>query len=78
MGLVRRNRSRTDARVVQVGLTGRGDRILEKLERKRMSELSQSGPELIAALTKVVSATQSMIKKRSGRHRNSGSLMHHR
>ncbi|HXQ98442.1 MAG TPA: MarR family transcriptional regulator [Candidatus Limnocylindrales bacterium] len=75
MGLVRRNRSRTDARVVQVGLTGRGDRILEKLARKRMTELSQSGPELITALTKVVLATQSMTRKKSGQHRNSGSQL---
>ena len=71
MGLVRRHRGRVDARIVLLALTGRGDRILEKLASKRMTELSKTGPELVAALTKVISATQTMAKKSSGRRKNS-------
>jgi DNA-binding MarR family transcriptional regulator len=71
MGLVRRHRGRVDARIVLLALTGRGDRILEKLASKRMTELSKTGPELVAALTKVISATQTMAKKSSGRRKHS-------
>lgn len=77
MGLVRRHRGRVDARIVLLALTGRGDRILEKLAGKRMTELSQTGPELIAALTKVISATQAMTKKGSRRRKNLSNRKRH-
>jgi DNA-binding MarR family transcriptional regulator len=57
MGLLRRSHSDEDQRVVFVELTARGKRVVEKLSRQRMRELRRSGPELIAALTKVISAS---------------------
>src|SRR5260221_11133414 len=58
MGLLRRLHGHADHRVVFVELSARGNRVVEKLSHQRMRELKRSGPELIAALTKVVSATR--------------------
>jgi DNA-binding MarR family transcriptional regulator len=58
LGLVRRVRSRSDRRVVIVGLTARGNRVFEKLARMRLRELRQVGPELVAALGDVVKAAR--------------------
>jgi DNA-binding MarR family transcriptional regulator len=54
MGLLRRLHGHADHRVVFVELSARGTRIVEKLSLQRMQELRRSGPELIAALTKVI------------------------
>jgi len=56
MGLLRRLHSNADHRIVFVELSARGNRMVEKLSRQRMRELRRSGPELIVALTKVISA----------------------
>jgi DNA-binding MarR family transcriptional regulator len=58
MRLLRRSHSRADQRVVFVELTARGKRLVEKLSRQRMRELRRSGPELIGALTKVISSAR--------------------
>jgi DNA-binding MarR family transcriptional regulator len=64
MGLLRRLHSHADHRVVVVELSARGNRMVEKLSRQRMRELRRSGPELIAALTKLIStASQRRPKK---------------
>jgi DNA-binding MarR family transcriptional regulator len=68
MGLMRRLHSSADHRVVFVELSAHGKRITEELSRKRMQELSRRGPELIAALTKVISsATANQRTKRRSR-----------
>ncbi len=56
MDLLRRSHSRADQRVVFVELTARGNRMVEKLSRRRMRELRRGGAELIAALTSVISS----------------------
>jgi DNA-binding MarR family transcriptional regulator len=56
MGLLRRTHSHADQRVVFVELSARGKHIVEELSRQRMRELRRSGPDLIAALTEVISA----------------------
>lgn len=64
MKLVHRTHSSEDRRVVLVHASPRGDRILERLARKRLSELRRTGPALIAALSKVISATRHKRSKR--------------
>jgi DNA-binding MarR family transcriptional regulator len=70
MGLLRRLHNQADHRVVFVELSARGNRLVEKLSRQRMLELKRSGPELIAALTKVISAA---ARKGSRKSRPKGS-----
>jgi DNA-binding MarR family transcriptional regulator len=67
LGLVRRVRSRSDRRVVIVGLTTRGNRVFERLARMRLQELRQVGPELVAALGDVVEAARHL---ETARHKN--------
>jgi DNA-binding MarR family transcriptional regulator len=55
MGLLRRLHRGADHRVVFVELSARGNRMVEKLSRQRMQELRRSGPDLITALTRVIS-----------------------
>ncbi len=69
MGLLRRTHSHADQRVVFVELSARGKRKVEKLARQRMRELRRSGPELIAALAKVISSTQIHARTRIRRHK---------
>jgi len=66
MGLMRRHPSSADHRVVFVELSARGKRLTEALSRKRMQELSRRGPELITALTKVISLTKASSRKKRG------------
>ena len=71
LGLVKRVRSDEDRRSVIVTLTPRGRRIFEKLARQRLRELRESGPELVAALSKVISSARHIAKHRAspnGRH----------
>lgn len=63
MGLLRRVRSHTDARRVLVEVTARGEGMLGNLAAKHLAELRLSGPVLIAALAKVISATRKSPRK---------------
>ena len=63
MGLLRRLHSHADHRVVFVELSARGKKLVEKLSRQHMQELLRSGPELIAALTKVISVAKHSIPR---------------
>jgi len=69
MGLLRRFHGTADHRVVFVELPRKGNRMVASLSRERMKELNRSGPELITALTKVISATKvnSKTNRRSGK-----------
>jgi DNA-binding MarR family transcriptional regulator len=49
-GYVRRTRSREDRRQVLVSLLPRGEKILERVVQKRISELRASGRELVRAI----------------------------
>lgn len=50
LGLVRRTPSQEDRRRVQVSLTARGLRVLEKLYRVHRAELGSIGPRLVSLL----------------------------
>jgi DNA-binding MarR family transcriptional regulator len=65
MGLVRRLHDDADHRIVHVELSACGNRMVEKLSRQRMRELRRSGPELIAALSKVISSAHLTGRTRS-------------
>jgi DNA-binding MarR family transcriptional regulator len=64
MGLLKRTRSVDDRRAVIVGLTARGERVFEKLARQRLHEMSESGPELVRALSKVIAVARRIGKRR--------------
>jgi DNA-binding MarR family transcriptional regulator len=53
-GLVRRERSKSDRRQVILHLTPRGERILTRLAKQRISELRTSAPALVRALAAVI------------------------
>jgi DNA-binding MarR family transcriptional regulator len=55
---LRRERSRIDRRQVILHLTSRGERILTRLAKQRISELRTSAPALVRALTAVIRSTQ--------------------
>ena len=57
--LLRRERSRSDRRQVILHLTPRGEKILTKLAKQRISELRTAAPALVRALTAVIRSTQS-------------------
>jgi DNA-binding MarR family transcriptional regulator len=57
--LLRRERSRTDRRQVILHLTPRGEKILTRLAKQRISELRTSAPALVRSLTTVIRSTQS-------------------
>jgi DNA-binding MarR family transcriptional regulator len=56
--LLRRERAKADRRQVVLHLTPRGERILTKLAKQRISELRTSAPALVRALTAVIKSTQ--------------------
>src|ERR1700692_2078655 len=56
--LLRRERSRTDRGQVILHLTPRGERILTRLAKQRISELRTSAPALVRALTAVIRSTR--------------------
>lgn len=62
---LRRERSRNDRRQVILHLTSRGERILTRLAKQRISELRTAAPALVDSLTTVIRSTQAP----SGRHR---------
>ena len=65
--LLRRERSRTDRRQVFVHLTPRGEKILTRLAKQRITELRTAAPALVRSLTEVIRSTQS---SRTGRARS--------
>jgi DNA-binding MarR family transcriptional regulator len=67
--LLRRERSRNDRRQVFLHLTPRGEKILTRLAKQRISELRTSAPALVRALTAVIRPTQ---LPRTRRARSSG------
>ena len=62
---LRRERSRNDRRQVILHLTSRGERILTRLAKQRISELRTAAPALVQSLTTVIRSTQA---QRSNRH----------
>ena len=66
-GLIKRRRGESDRREVLLELTPRGDKLLQELALHHRSELLQVGPNLVAALKKVVRDTQSNNGARSRR-----------
>ncbi len=56
--LLHRERSRTDRRQVILHLTPRGEKILTKLAKQRISELRTAAPILVRALTAVIRSTK--------------------
>jgi DNA-binding MarR family transcriptional regulator len=56
--LLRRERSRTDRRQVILHLTPRGEKILTRLAKQRISELRTAAPALVRALTAVIRSTR--------------------
>ena len=56
--LMRRERAKADRRQVVLHLTPRGERILTRLAKQRISELRTSAPALVRALTAVIKSTQ--------------------
>src|SRR5579863_4833669 len=56
--LLRRERSRNDRRQVILHLTPRGEKILTKLARQRITELRTAAPLLVRALTAVIRSTR--------------------
>jgi DNA-binding MarR family transcriptional regulator len=61
---LRRERSRTDRRQVILHLTSRGERILTRLAKQRLSELRTAAPALVESLTAVIRSTQENRGKR--------------
>jgi DNA-binding MarR family transcriptional regulator len=62
--LLRRERSRADRRQVILHLTPRGEKILTRLAKQRISELRTAAPALVRALTAVIRSTQSSKRDR--------------
>jgi len=53
-GLIRRSRSQTDRREVLLGLTLRGEKLLQKLTLAHRAELQLMGPKLVAVLESAI------------------------
>ncbi len=64
-GYVRRQRAERDQREVLLSLTSKGEKVLQQLSLHHRSELSTQGPELIAALKRVIQSNHSNGQKRS-------------
>jgi len=63
-GFLRRERSRSDRRQVNLHLTPRGEKILTRLAKQRISELRTAAPALVRALTAVIRSTHSTSVRR--------------
>lgn len=61
---LRRERSLTDRRQVLLHLTPRGEKILTRLAKQRISELRIAAPALVRALTAVIRSTQANSRRR--------------
>src|SRR5215472_2906240 len=55
---LRRERSRSDRRQVILHLTSRGERVLTRLVKQRITELRTAAPALVESLTTVIQSTQ--------------------
>jgi DNA-binding MarR family transcriptional regulator len=64
-GFVHRNRGRDDRRQVLVSLLPRGERILEKVARRRIDELHSYGRELASAIEKLLQRAGSFEQRQS-------------
>jgi len=62
---LRRERSRADRRQVILHLTPRGEKILTRLAKQRISELRTAAPALVRALTAVIRSTQAAKGRRA-------------
>ncbi|HEY2647216.1 MAG TPA: MarR family transcriptional regulator [Candidatus Acidoferrales bacterium] len=62
--LLRRERSRSDRRQVILYLTPRGEKILTRLAKQRISELRISAPALVRSLTAVIRPTHTNQRDR--------------
>jgi DNA-binding MarR family transcriptional regulator len=62
--ILRRERSKTDRRQVILHLTPRGEKILTRLAKQRISELRTAAPALVEALTAVIRSTQGSHRAR--------------
>ena len=62
--LLRRERSRDDRRQVILHLTSRGERILTRLAKQRITELRDAAPALVESLTAVIRSTEAGRAKR--------------
>lgn len=61
---LRRERSRNDRRQVLLHLTSRGEKILTRLAKQRLTELRTAAPALVESLTAVIRSTQETRGKR--------------
>jgi DNA-binding MarR family transcriptional regulator len=68
-GLIKRRRGESDRREVLLELTPRGDKLLQELALHHRSELREVGPDLVAALKRVVRDTQTDNGARSSKAR---------
>lgn len=59
-----RSRNAEDARRVDLRLTSRGERLLERLSRSHHDELRTAGPRLIAALQRVLSHNKTKRRRK--------------
>jgi DNA-binding MarR family transcriptional regulator len=57
--LLRRERSRDDRRQVLLHLTPKGEKILTRLAKQRISELRDAAPALVRSLTAAIQSTKS-------------------
>ena len=62
--LLRRERSLADRRQVSLHLTPRGEKILTRLAKQRISELRTAAPALVRALTAVIRSSQAAPRTR--------------
>ncbi len=62
--LLRRERSLTDRRQVSLHLTPRGEKLLTRLAKQRISELRTAAPALVRSLTAVIRSTQEPRQRR--------------
>ena len=63
--LLRRERSRIDRRQVILHLTPRGEKVLTRLAKQRITELRIAAPALVRSLTAVIRSTQSPGARRA-------------
>jgi DNA-binding MarR family transcriptional regulator len=63
--LLRRERSQSDRRQVNLHLTRRADKILSRLAQQRITELRTAAPALVRALTAVIRSTEAKPVKLS-------------
>lgn len=73
-GLVKRQRGEQDRREVLVTATPKGERILRELSLHHQDELRNSGPELAAALSRLISRPVKSVEAPARRRKIEGKL----